>query len=149
MNRTYIWRGRQPRMKELVLDECRSDAENGQAILAVPADTPGEVQMDVLTAVRRAYQAGREDRSAELIPGSEPIDFLRALVREEAISSIAEWGTGWTDPVDGNRPRQHYITLEDIDGASHVISVAVGEVHYDPPLKRFRIQVLVEEVTPR
>jgi hypothetical protein len=30
-----------------------------------------------------------------------------------------------------------------------VISVAVGEGRYGPPLKRFRVQVLIEEIEQR
>lgn len=148
MKRTYIWRGRQPREKELVLFEVRSDEENGQEFLGVPAGTPGEMQTDILEAVRRAYTHGREDKAAELIPLSQPADALRAIVRDEAIGAISEWGTGWTSSIDDQEPRQHYITLEDTDDANHALMLAIGAERYDMT-RRFRVSILVEEIEPR
>lgn len=149
MKRTYIWRGRQPRDKCLVLDECRSDEEDGQAILAVPVGTSGEVQMEILAAIRRAYDLGRGDRSAELLPDrNAPADFVRDIVRDEAIGAISEWGAGWTAPVDGQSPRQHYITLENIDETSNTLDLAIGEQRYDMS-RRFRVRVLIEDIEQR
>lgn len=148
MKRTYIWRGRQPREKELVLFEVRGDEENGQEFLGVPVGTPGEMQTDILEAVRRAYTHGREDKAAELIPLGQPADALRAIVRDEAIGSISQWAPGYTEPVDGSSPRQHYITLEDTDDANHTLVLAIGAERYDTT-RRFRVSVLVEEIEQR
>lgn len=148
MKRTYIWHRRQPREKELVLFEVRSDEENGQEFLGVPVGTPGEVQTDILEAVRRAYTHGREDKAAELIPLGQPADFLRALVRDEAIGAISGWATGYTNPIEDHTPRQYYITLEDTDDANHTLMLAIGAERYDMT-RRFRVRVLVEEIEPR
>jgi hypothetical protein len=152
MKTDYILRAPEPGIRGRTIMKVSSDGrrESGTAVLFLPAGTGSETMADALQALRKAHEEGREERSAELIPArDEPADFLRTLVREETIGSIAQWATGWTEPVDGNTPRQHYITLEDIDGASHVISVAVGEGRYGPPLKRFRVQVLIEEIEQR
>lgn len=149
MKRTYILLSPEPGMKGRTIG--RYSSENGEHVIAVlhlPDGTPSETMGEVLDALRRAREEGREERSAELIPLGQPADYLRSIVRDEAIGAISEWGTGWTSPIDDQEPRQHYITLEDTDDANHALVLAIGAERYNMT-RRFRVSVLVEEIEPR
>jgi hypothetical protein len=104
--------------------------------------------MAILDAVKHAYEAGREDRSAELIP--DPGfrgDPLRHLVHAEALDAAAQWGTGYTTPTD--ELAQHYITLTAEDTANDTLTVAVSAERRSDVLRMFRVRVLVEEIEQR
>jgi hypothetical protein len=101
MKTDYILRAPEPGIRGRTIMKVSSDGrrESGTAVLFLPAGTGSETMADALQALRKAHEEGREERSAELIPArDEPADFLRTLVREETIGSIAQWAgpSQWT-----------------------------------------------------
>lgn len=151
MRRDYILRSPEPGIRGRTIMHVTSDGgrESGTAVLWLPDGTSPETMGEVLDALRKAREEGREERAAELIPGDIPADRQRRLVREAALSAIAEWGPGWTDSSgeladDG----QYRINLVNSDEASHTIDLTVGKGRYDEA-GRYRVRVLVEEIEQR
>lgn len=133
MERTFIL----ARARRGVRD--RTVLAGGSAFLALPGEVPPGVHADVLDAIRRAYQAGRDDRSAELIPPGFP-DILRAMMLGRALGAIREWMPGW---LPGDGLTQHRITLDDEDDNDLTMSIGT---QWTFPLRRFRLRVLIEQL---
>jgi hypothetical protein len=148
MRREYIYESPQAGRKVRAVLEYAGGLDGsspGVPVLALPKDTPGEVTMDILAAIRRAYDAAIEDRSAELIPGSEqPRDYLRDLVHAEALDAIGTWATGYSLASDGTG--EVYVGLEKGDDGTGTLTMTVSERRHGEPLKRYLVRVLVEEV---
>jgi hypothetical protein len=119
------------------------------AVLALPKDTPGEVAMEILDALRHAYQAGHEDRSAELIPGDGPADRLRSIVQGEVLGAIDQWGPGYASYASLGEDEEYYIALEGRDQASGVLVMGIHSNRHGEDRTRFRVRVLVERIEQR
>lgn len=118
-------------------------SEEAVAILHLPEGTPSETMGDVLEALRRAHQAGREERSAELIP--DPGDMLRDAIQSHATAALTEWLPRITEPLGDYR--NYRIEQVAADEANRTIDVTMGIDEHDP-YEMFRIRVLVEEIPP-
>ena len=62
--------------KDRTILEIVTDDAGGQDLipfLSLPGGTPPEALYDVTVALRRAYQAGREDMAAESEPAENPL----------------------------------------------------------------------------
>lgn len=141
MERTYIWAKESPVRKDRALRERTED--DNREFLSLPKGLPDEVYSDVLDAVKRAYETGREDRGSELLSHGDP-DVLRTLVAAEALGAIREWAPGWTKPVGG--VQQYRINVEGASEHYGTLTVGIGTDRYEM-LKHYRVRVLVEEVT--
>lgn len=144
--RTYIIRKNPPGFTGRTITEEQHHPDGTQQprdVLALPSDIGSEALADTLTALRRAYEAGREDRSAELIPDARPESRHQRVVRDRMLAAAADWGTGWTGLIDGG---QYRINLHHSDEAASELIVSIGEVRYEE-LGRFRVRVLVEEIS--
>lgn len=134
------------RRDQSVLEFFRGLEQQRREVLALPRDMPGEVVMDILEAIRRAYQNGRDDRTAEFIPTGRPADDLRSAVHAEALDAIASWGPGYID--QGDADCQYYLGLEGRDEANGTLTVTISRGHHGEVLGRYRLLLLAEEVTP-
>jgi len=151
--RDYILRAPSTGQRGRVIAEYTQTADGREMLgdaLWLPDEIKPETAADVLAALRAARQSGREERSAELIPHlDEAADYLRDIVRDEAVSAIQQWGTGWSEPDDSHMPRQHYIVLERSDDPNHTLYLGIRKERHGDIVKRFRVQVLVEEIEQR
>lgn len=143
MNRTYIFERQRRGHKDRTILEKAPDgggAFRETAALALPRDLPDEVYGDVLAAIREAYQAGRADRGAELLPGEPQADLLRSMVCGAAISAMQARVAGWQPVTD---IVQHRIALDHYDAANHALTFSIGTEHTFP-LGRYEVRLLVE-----
>lgn len=148
MDRKYILEAEKRGRKDRAVLEVRSGDAAGthdQAVLSLPRKLPGELHADVLDALRRAYEAGREDRSAELIPGGPREDLLRSMIAHAAMDVLREQLGGWL-PSAGLVQRR--IALGRYDEANRVLEAAIGTEHTFP-LGTYEVRVLIEEKKPR
>lgn len=146
--RRYIVNAPSNVRKDRVIAELVPDGKGGEQrteILGLPKDLPPEYWADILSALRRAYEAGREERSAELIPDEKPSDLLRRTVLYSAVGAISGWATGWTEPEGDDG--QYYISQEDGEEGDNELVLGIVGQRYDV-VKRFRVRVLAEEIEP-
>lgn len=144
MKRTYTFereiRGRKDRT---ILEKASGDAgaQRETAALSLPKGLPAEVYGDVLDAIRDAYQAGQDDRSAELLPGGAGADLLRSMVYAAGTDVLRAYLGGWLPPSE---IVQHRIALDHWDEANHALTVSIGTEHTFP-LGRYDVRLVVEK----
>jgi hypothetical protein len=143
LNRTYTFereiRGRKGRT---ILEKASgAGAPREMAALSLPEGLPAEVYGDVLSAIRDAYQAGRDDCSAGLLPGDAGTDLLRSMVYGAATDALRTHLGGWLPPSE---IVQHRIALDHWDEASHALAVSIGTEHTFP-LGRYDVRLAVEK----
>lgn len=148
--RKYIYESPKPGRKDRAVLEYAGELDGRErAILALPRDTPPEITMEILEAIRRAYEAGREDRASELIPASDHGDQLRRIVHAEALGAVDQWGPGYTDAEVHDDGDQYYLALESRDEANGVLVMGIRDERHGGDLERYRVSVLVERIEQR
>lgn len=143
MERTYIYEKDRRGLRYRAIVHKEAGEDDGSAAVALPKGLPDEVYSDVLTAVRSAYQLGRQDRSAELIPSRMPSSMPRAILLSAITDAIRTWAPGWLPPEMGDP--QYRITLDKYDPADHAFWLSIGNA-FTFPLRRYRLMMLVEEL---
>jgi hypothetical protein len=125
--------------------ETDGDQETGKReFLGLPVRLRGEYIFDIVTALQRAYQQGREDRGAELhqLPGDG--DRLTDQLRAHLLGALEGWGPGWTDPAQPDFATW-YIGLTGADHPNGELRWEVSETHHLPG-RRFRTRLVIEEI---
>lgn len=128
---------------EIDLDDSDQEKDSRE-FLSLPRHLRHEFAFDIVHALQKAYQQGREDRGAELhqLPGdgSWIIDCLRARL----LGVLEEWGPGNTDPA-GPQMNEYRVTLVRADEANGELTWEIGP-RYGDPVRTVRMRLVIEEI---